>query len=555
MKTLSFTPTKEQVDIVNEAKLGKVLKINAFAGSGKTSTLELLAHNLEKPSLYITFNKRMADEAQGRFPEWVEVRTAHSLAFQAEGQRLREKLQRPSGAYKNVCGNGGEVARHFRLAPYFVGEKVITSAMMGYAILNTVRHYEYSADKELRVHHVCMKGTEKVIKDKLFNQKDYKERILGYAKRLWDLRIDDKSNILCSHDTYMKLYQLSKPQLSKYEVIYSDESQDINACLLDILGHQKTSQVIFVGDEFQAIYGFRGAVNAMKDIEGTTLSLTKSFRFGESLAGVASTFLFNEVGVIDGNEVVETKINGEEFPKEGYVKIYRTNSAMLEDLITLMEDGVKVKAKVNTWEMVNLLNSLQALRDDNMKQVKHVDVVPYSSWKELVDVLEYINDPELKRCADIVKDYKELVFLNTLKNYQEPLEPEVELMTAHASKGLEWDYVWLAEDFKDLDKEKEGSQEYNLLYVAMTRAKKGVILNSVVNERVAQSNPQETLKLSNIKLTVLEGSTGLTHLKGMEEVFKEEYLGMVASDEHLYDHLISGNSEEGDIPTEVLIHL
>ena len=56
----------------------------ALAGSGKTTTLLRLAEKYEKDRklkfLFVVFNKAVAEEARGRFPNNVTCKTIHSLA-------------------------------------------------------------------------------------------------------------------------------------------------------------------------------------------------------------------------------------------------------------------------------------------------------------------------------------------------------------------------------------------------------------------------------------------------------------------------------------------
>ena len=60
---MTFTKTQEQLDIIEFAKSGKDLIIQAYAGSSKTYTLKSIAEALpEKRILYIAFNKAIVDE-------------------------------------------------------------------------------------------------------------------------------------------------------------------------------------------------------------------------------------------------------------------------------------------------------------------------------------------------------------------------------------------------------------------------------------------------------------------------------------------------------------
>ena len=60
---MKFTPTQEQQEILTAFKEHKIMKVNAVAGSGKSSTLRLLAQENQQPSLYVCFNKQNATEA------------------------------------------------------------------------------------------------------------------------------------------------------------------------------------------------------------------------------------------------------------------------------------------------------------------------------------------------------------------------------------------------------------------------------------------------------------------------------------------------------------
>jgi superfamily I DNA/RNA helicase len=76
--------TKEQQDIINST--GNI-KINAVAGSGKTTTIIEYAKARPKESkiLYLAFNKSVKIEAIKKFSDKgldnVKVETAHSLAY------------------------------------------------------------------------------------------------------------------------------------------------------------------------------------------------------------------------------------------------------------------------------------------------------------------------------------------------------------------------------------------------------------------------------------------------------------------------------------------
>ena len=78
----NIIPTKKQEEIIKALPNNKVLKINAFAGTGKTSTLQMLTnYYATKRFLYLAYNKSMELEAKKKFGRNVEVKTVHALAY------------------------------------------------------------------------------------------------------------------------------------------------------------------------------------------------------------------------------------------------------------------------------------------------------------------------------------------------------------------------------------------------------------------------------------------------------------------------------------------
>jgi hypothetical protein len=57
------------------------LRIDAYAGTGKTTTLQILASSSSQRGLYLAFNRSIAEEARYKFPRQVACATSHSIAF------------------------------------------------------------------------------------------------------------------------------------------------------------------------------------------------------------------------------------------------------------------------------------------------------------------------------------------------------------------------------------------------------------------------------------------------------------------------------------------
>ena len=91
--TTAPTPTGEQQAIIDACQRGGNLVIEAGAGTGKTSTLRLVAATQpRRRGLYVAYNKATATDAKRSFPASVTCATAHSLAFRTVGRRFAHRL-------------------------------------------------------------------------------------------------------------------------------------------------------------------------------------------------------------------------------------------------------------------------------------------------------------------------------------------------------------------------------------------------------------------------------------------------------------------------------
>jgi DNA helicase IV len=478
-----MNPTKQQLACIDAAKAHNLLKISACAGGAKTTTLSMIAQELECPSIYLAFNKVTADEAAQKFPMHVVCKTTHSLAYSKCGSEIQHKLSRPTHKYVNVAGTGGEIAKYYKIDSIVDDEDVviITAAGIGQLVKECVAKFEQSADKKLSTKHLPV---SKIMADAINSgAKKLKSVVLTNAKKLWQDRINQNSNVLATHDTYLKMYQLSGPKLP-YKLIYLDEAQDSTPCVLDIVLQQKEHcKIVLVGDARQSIYQWRGSVNAMKVVEGNEAVLGQSFRYGQAVADVAMDVLKGSMQ-IEGFDKLNSRI-GDIEETQHYAKLFRTNSALLGEAVKAMNKGVKVNIEIDTKDFVKLLQSVEALYADDMKNVKHDRILPFASWWSLCE--EAKEEPDLNRIVKLVKDGQSQRMIKTLENYRKPSVPDTTFTTAHKAKGREWDQVVLADDFPS-HKDKNGKwvglneMEENLLYVAVTRAKLVLTINNSVHE-------------------------------------------------------------------------
>lgn len=511
-----FAPTTQQVACIKAASDHKILKMVAGAGCTKTTTLSLVANSNESKSLYLAFNKAMVEEAKNKFPTWVTVKTTHGLAYGVFGTAISHKLKRPVGKYVNVCGTGSEISRHFKIGPMHLDSgKSITAGGMGVAVKETVNRFEYSADEQISSRHVSFGPVGALLIDKSFDRANYEAIIVGYARLLWKLRTDSKSPVLANHDTYLKLFQLSKPDLSEYDVVYLDEAQDTNDCVIDVVS-KLTSKVILVGDPYQQIYSWRGSVNAMEKFQCAEETLSTSFRFGNKIAEVANLILnHNEESRLNlqGWDKLESNVSRYLETDVAHCRLYRTNAALISDGVSFIQEGKSVALEINVQDFVKVLESAEALFRGDMPKVKHENIIPYPTWDDLLIEAKLVGG-ELGRIAALISKGEACKVLQVLNNYTKPRNPDIILTTAHKSKGREFDIVVLADDFPSCyneDGEWVGlnEMERNLLYVAATRAKAHLVINGTIQEIIERKNISGGLELN---------------VKGMYLIDKEDYV-------------------------------
>ena len=478
---MTFQPTLEQQNIVSKAIQGKNLAVLAFAGAAKTTTCTLIAQQLQKKSLYIAFNKSIAEEAKGKFPAHVECRTLHSLAYAA--------IIAPQKMYKKV-GGYFDTKQFLELfgdqLDYLPDYKRIESVLK---VTEILRGFCQSDALNL----------DGYVLSHLEGENDSYQFHLPLVTQAWAAVTSKASNVQMTHDVYLKMFQLSNPNLEEYEVIYLDEAQDSNPVTLDIFYRQTNSQLIMVGDTYQSIYEFRGAINAFDTVTASNFNmmyLTESFRFTPSIATIANTLTS-----IAGNT---KQIIGRAEPKVPKTKaiLCRTNASILNYLLTASQQGYKVHVIADLTDLWSKMYHLAALSTGSKPKYPNSELRRFSNYGEFQTEAE--NNPDLKRLLNIsfllsqgkgthgnIVAIKEAIVEDASK-------AAFSLVTAHKSKGLEWDEVELDEDMLrwddeegDLDellKELKSNQTLNLLYVAVTRAKYVVRLPSKVLDVLDHSN-------------------------------------------------------------------
>lgn len=468
--------TDEQQKIIEkcrELKPDESLKIDACAGSGKTATLVEIARAIPQARfLYLAFNKAIVENARTRFPSNVTIRTTHSLAYSQIISGRKEFFTIKAGL------NIFDLEPVFKIRPDLYKDLSLAIRKFYSWCQSDIREFPDSS-------------TEKIF------------------------LAMESHQIPATHDWYLKKYQLLDYhyELDAFDFILLDEAQDTNLVTLDIFNRNHCRKIL-VGDTHQGIYGFRGAYNALERFKSNyKLHLSYTFRSIQPICDKANWFLSSFAH--DKKDLVPMKsaYSSELSCNPRNAVLTRTNAPLIDYLQKLTREQIPRSSLLRDPYQIfgaalNIHNYLEGKPLD--KAYQFLD--RFDSLENIKDYAHDSNDLELEMAIKMAEKYKGHLFdlyelaKSIYLNNEE--SSNIFLTTAHSAKGLEWDQVVLASDFcalvtlkKDL-KEKglkkqeiefEFTQELNLYYVAMTRAK-NTLFDRTPNDAFYEKTLKKALK-------------------------------------------------------------
>uniref|UniRef100_A0A452IQQ3 F-box DNA helicase 1 n=1 Tax=Gopherus agassizii TaxID=38772 RepID=A0A452IQQ3_9SAUR len=468
---LDIKLTHEQQRILNHTILpGQVVKIMAFAGTGKTSTLVKYAEKFPHLSfLYVAFNKAIVENGKSVFPPNVMCKTFHSLAYTSVGKHYNEKGKLN---FSNLSPYTiSFILKHRMGQSLFIRAKTVTQ---------TLESFFASSDEFISVEHtpIWCKNTHGM---RVLVSEEEKQIIVEEARRIWDnmKMLNGNTELNCR--------------------MTSD-------AIMDIVLSQSCG-IIFVGDPHQQIYTFRGAVNALFAVPHTHIFyLTKSFRFGPEIAYVGSTILdvckkIRNKMLVGGNQ--EGDVRGSMNGKTAFLS--RGNLNVFENAVTITGGERPTKIHLlggpknfgldkihDIWKLLQPEEARVRLKlqiDDHFIK-KWVEKDGFQGLKNYAAKTE---DRELEVKITIVEKYNvripELVARIKNSHVSNIAFADYVIGTVYKAKGLEFDTVLIADDFMKVSCARHNLQrlprfipdmsaedEWNLLYVAVTRAKKHLLM-------------------------------------------------------------------------------
>lgn len=507
---MTFKSTEEQEEIFRSILHDDCnLLIRAYAGCGKSTTMLLAIKKLiefygdvKKTISIIAFNKHIRDEMKSKLPEGVNCSTLHGIGY---GGITRK--------YKDIKMDIFKVDNHIK--------KKLTHWQLDSEFKKEGEKERYiKAIKEMVDLCRSTLTTDRSFVLKLADKYDIKPiKTLGDAKRVLQV-LESMTNDIKTFDYVDMIYMPAvdnKIFLFPSDFLITEEIQDLNRaqqkmiekmCKRDKVTKKITTKLISVGDKKQAIYAFTGvgekSFDWFKEFPNTKeLPLSHSFRCAKNIILEANKIvpeikaLSNAAsGIVRSGNVLSEAQSGDfvlcrttaPLVKLFFYYISQSRTATIvgteigTNLIDMLGSFINVNDLLIYW-----MNRLEILRD-SLKSMGVLDVYEdnaYQSLDDKVTTLAFI----AKYCKSTV-DLKEKI----LKIFTDDKDNRgIILSTIHKSKGLEADRVFIVRtDLLPLKAAMSRpwllEQEYNLKYVAITRARNELIYDYEWNDDVKEKN-------------------------------------------------------------------
>lgn len=515
--TLKHTPTDEQGQIITDVAdpAGGSIMVEAYAGTAKSTTLEMAAPGIRAPALATAFNRDSANMLQKTMPQNFTCKTFNGLGYGAwmranpqvgrwemDDRKLGKIISQIAKERKtSLSSDGWDQVRKLTSSAMQSG---ITPGDIG-SPMNTD-----SGENWLELADACWIHREDT------------ELFIDIARETLLIDIDQAKKGKLSFNDQVYCSAVLGGKFPRYPVVFADEVQDLNPLnhRMLALSVAEKGRLVMVGDRRQAIYGFRGADHNSMDNAKALMPqwknrrLTLTFRCPKAIVARQQEHApgyraaeRNAEGAFSRWKPPEddiTQWNGWQFsdiekalPEGGQTIaiLCRNNAPIMGMAFKLIRAGVGCQVLGR-----DIGKGLQAL----LKKINPEDHTPadivmikITEWMERERGLAEANDkPE--KVAGIMDKGESLVaclegsgartageLREVISQLFEKVSGRVVLSTIHRAKGLEWDLVLHLDPWRIPSKfakkaaltgdGRQLTQEWNLKYVCETRTKHTLI--------------------------------------------------------------------------------
>ncbi|MCW5318998.1 UvrD-helicase domain-containing protein [Nostoc sp. KVJ3] len=504
-----FVPSKYQLAIVDWILRGSGHGCcNAVAGSGKSSTLRIVAKTLQESGLrpseikICVFGKLNVQDLIKKFGQaWKEsISTLHSAGFSLVkkelGIRSSYDVEVSGQKYKRIAQDLDLIAKRGNPVGRLKAEKIIGNDNDFLKLVDLVRLTNQQPTQETIKAIASHFEIDDVWEPEIIaqwieyclsigEQKAIKKECLDFTDQIW-LPVKWKLN--------------EAKWFKPYKFILLDEAQDLNAAQLELalILAGSTGRILAVADPRQAIMGFAGADNkSYENIVSRTnaveLPLSICYRCPRSHIALVKE-IYPQIPIEPSPSAEEgtiTQIDSsdvEKLIKLGDMVIGRKTAPLVSLCIRLISRGIKatVKGKDIGESLKKDLEDIAKMPgysfeffNDAISNYHQIKAQQYQGLDNEEQMLENLKD-KVQAITIIYQSQPQARNIEDLKYYIDSLFSDdnspITLSTCHRAKGLEAEriFIYKPDDMPMTWKNQQDwqlEQEENLLYVALTRSK------------------------------------------------------------------------------------
>ena len=470
------------------------LVVEAVAGSGKTTTLVKCLDFIDEKCkvLMSAFNTDIVNELKKKTKdkENVEVRTLHGLGLLfikrniPQVSAIPEPFKYDSHIKNNIREYTSINLFTLRGREYFrYLDNIKKYVDFGrFYLCQTVKDLDFIEDRY---------GI-----DTIADEKEVALQVMEWGKNALET-IDYTDMVWLPNVLFLK------PLGLLYDFIMIDEVQDMNKAERELVlkCFKMGTRIISAGDSQQMLYAFSGgdpeSFNALKSLPNTKcLPLSISYRCGKNIVSFANK-------IVPTIEAADNAIEGQviknvslDVVKDGDMILCRNNAPLIQIYNEFLKLGKK--CYIRGKDIGNNLKAIvKSTKQDKLNADCKEDGVFVRLYDDLfvsrnkimekfgIDAETAMNSPQIQNKMDMINALEVLSEgVNTSEEIIEKIDeifPKrdkkngISLSTIHKAKGLEANNVYIACESlmpsKSAKRDWEIRQEYNLMYVAYTRAK------------------------------------------------------------------------------------
>jgi superfamily I DNA/RNA helicase len=434
--------------------------IRAFAGCGKTTTLDLIDQALKvNPKLLLCFNKKLATEAAVRLQPSTTCRTFNSLGHGIWKTACSRNLTLSPTKILDIYRTLAEEAPRGERAELWANYDTVSQGVNLARAIGYIPATHAKADKSIASASTL---------HRMLDETPSPEAVALIDKVL-NISIAQSYNGTIDFNDQLYMPALFAGSYPQFPVVLVDEYQDlspINRMMVSKLC--KNSRQIGVGDEAQAIYGFRGADQdsmsvAIAKFSMEVLPLSLTFRCPSKIVQNVHWRVPEFRASRDGG-IVE-RLSGDWSVADNSAVICRNNAPLLKLAMKLLVAGRRVDlGGVDIGSRV--IKQLSKLGPESFTQAQTLSAI--SDWQAEKESVDSKTAADTADCMRVfARQGKTLGDALTYARHLFALKGEIQLMTGHKAKGLEFDHVY----HLDHDLLKPHGQDTNLHYVIDSRPK------------------------------------------------------------------------------------